>query len=569
MDLFLQTLQKYFGHEAFRSIQRDIIESIAAGHDTLGLMPTGGGKSITFQVPAMTMDGVCLVITPLIALMNDQVAHLRHIGLQAAAINSQLDTSEIDTVLGNAAYGAVKFLYCSPERLTSPAFTKRLAALKLSFIVVDEAHCISQWGHDFRPAYCNIGTFREQAQGVPVLALTASATPRVAKDIKEQLRFGKDAQTFQMSFLRKNIAYVVRDTDDKLFELLHILQCVQGSAIVYTRSRQKTKDASDLLQANNISATYYHAGLDTAVKNKRQQLWQRGEVRVMAATTAFGMGIDKPDVRLVIHLDCPGSLEEYYQEAGRAGRDGEKAYAVLLYNRGDQQLLMRRIPQQHPPREYVVRVYNEICYFLSIAAGEGEGRRYVFNEERFCRVFHHFPLDLYGALATLQRANYLLFDTDPYNAPRVMMRVERNELYDMHLQLQEDAVLSALFRNHGSLFSELTYIDTGNVARDAKVEPEQLHSILKELSQKGVIRYVPATDKPSIMLLCRRVTENQVAISRACCEAPREQALERTQAVIAYASNTFRCRAVMLSEYFGETLKQPCRHCDNCLTGEH
>ena len=454
---YLSILRQYFGFSAFRGIQKEIVESIGSGHDTLGLMPTGGGKSITFQVPALAMEGVCLVITPLIALMKDQVQHLRDRGILASVIYSGMSHAEVLQVLDNAVYGGVKFLYVSPERLSSPLFIAKIRQMRICFITVDEAHCISQWGYDFRPSYLHIAEIRNILEPqedpalppkytIPVLALTATATPQVVDDIQERLAFS-EKRVVRMSFRRENLIYVVRHTDNKEAELIHILNSVQGSAIVYTRSRQNTKDVAKILSSNGISATFYHAGLDFAVKDQRQQDWQHDEVRVMVATNAFGMGIDKPDVRVVVHMDCPDSLEAYFQEAGRGGRDGNRAYAVLLYSRSDRRNLLTHVQSAFPEKDYIRKVYDDLSYFFQLALYDGEGARYEFNIERFCQVFKHFPTRLSGALSVLQRAGYIEYDSDPENHPRCQFLIPRDSLYQLHgLSENEDSVMTALLR---------------------------------------------------------------------------------------------------------------------------
>ena len=394
INSYREILKSYFGYDDFRGIQSEIIESIGSGKDTLGLMPTGGGKSVTFQVPALAMDGVCIVITPLIALMKDQVAHLRVRGIRAAAVYSGMSRQEIITTLENCIFGGVKILYVSPERLSSQLFLTKLKHIKISFITVDEAHCISQWGYDFRPSYLKIAEIRDFiGKDIPILALTATATPQVVKDIEEKLSFSAD-NAFRMSFERKNLAYIVRIAIDKREEMIHILKSIGGSAIVYTRSRKNTKETAQLLNENGLNATFYHAGLDHTVKDERQKAWQNDEVRIIVATNAFGMGIDKPDVRIVIHLDCPDSIEAYFQEAGRAGRDGRKSYAVLLYNDSDKRKLDKRIVDTFPEKDYIRDVYEHLAYFYQIGVYSGEGHTFQFNIDKFCRTFKHFPIQV-------------------------------------------------------------------------------------------------------------------------------------------------------------------------------
>ena len=402
-------LKQYWGYDDFRGIQREIIESIGSGHDTLGLMPTGGGKSITFQVPALAQEGTCIVITPLIALMKDQVDHLLRRGIRAAAIYSGLTHEEIIVTLENCIFGNVRILYVSPERLSSELFQTKLRHMRVSFITVDEAHCISQWGYDFRPSYLEIAKIRKLVPDAPVLALTATATPAVVKDIQDKLTLKTERtfNVFRMSFERTNLTYVVRHTTDKRKELIHILSSVKGTAIVYARSRRRTKEFSEMLNEAGIPATFYHAGLDTTVKDERQQAWQHDQVRVMVSTNAFGMGIDKPDVRLVIHIDCPDSIEAYFQEAGRAGRDGFKAYAVLLYNDADERKLEKRIADTFPEKDYIRQVYEHLAYFYQIGVGSGYNHTFEFNIDKFCHTFRHFPIQVDSALKILNRAGYI------------------------------------------------------------------------------------------------------------------------------------------------------------------
>ena len=425
---YRQILRQYWGYDDFRGIQREIIESIGSGHDTLGLMPTGGGKSITFQVPALAKEGTCIVITPLIALMKDQVANLRQRGIRAAAIYSGLTREEIIITLENCIFGDIRFLYVSPERLSSDLFQTKLRHMKVSFITVDEAHCISQWGYDFRPSYLEIAKIRQLLPGIPVLALTATATPTVVDDIQDRLSFA-EKRVFRMSFERENLAYIVRHAEDKQKELVHILRSMKGSAIVYARSRRRTKEMADMIQQAGITATFYHAGLDSVVKDERQKAWQDDQVRVMVATNAFGMGIDKPDVRVVIHIDCPDSIEAYFQEAGRAGRDGLKAYAVLLYNNGDQRKLEKRIADTFPEKDFIRNVYEHLAYFYQIGVGSGYGHTFEFNIDKFCHAFRHFPIQVDAALKILTRAGYIEYTEEQDNQARVMFTVSRNDLY--------------------------------------------------------------------------------------------------------------------------------------------
>ena len=564
-DKFDNILQKYWGYAGFRGIQREIIESISSGRDTLGLMPTGGGKSITFQVPALAMTGVCIVITPLIALMKDQVMNLRRRNIAAAAIHTGLTHDEILATLENCVFGAVKILYVSPERLSSELFCTKLRHIKVSFVTVDEAHCISQWGYDFRPSYLRIADIRAMLPGVPVLALTATATPAVVDDIQDKLGFGSH-NVFRMSFERKNLAYVVRRSADKEAEALHILQRVDGPAIVYVRSRAKAKEVAEYLAGQGISATYYHAGLDNADKDARQKAWVSDKARVMVATNAFGMGIDKPDVRTVIHTDCPDSLEAYFQEAGRAGRDGAKAYAVLLYNGADSRKLAKRIDDNFPEKEYIRKVYEHLAYFFQVAEGYGENITFEFNIEKFCHTFKHFPLRVNSALKILDRAGYIDYAEEQDNAARVMMTVTRDELYRLTNNTpNEDKVIITLLRSYGGLFSDFRFIDEGIVAQRAGLMQPQVHEALKALGRKRVLKFIPRRATPVVRYRRRREDPARLVFPKDAYEERRRLFAERIGAMMRYATNDDKCRSQQLLGYFGEDTAQPCGHCDVCL----
>ena len=542
-DKFDNILQKYWGYAGFRGIQREIIESISSGRDTLGLMPTGGGKSITFQVPALAMTGVCIVITPLIALMKDQVMNLRRRNIAAAAIHTGLTHDEILATLENCVFGAVKILYVSPERLSSELFCTKLRHIKVSFVTVDEAHCISQWGYDFRPSYLRIADIRAMLPGVPVLALTATATPAVVDDIQDKLGFGSH-NVFRMSFERKNLAYVVRRSADKEAEALHILQRVDGPAIVYVRSRAKAKEVAEYLAGQGISATYYHAGLDNADKDARQKAWVSDKARVMVATNAFGMGIDKPDVRTVIHTDCPDSLEAYFQEAGRAGRDGAKAYAVLLYNGADSRKLAKRIDDNFPEKEYIRKVYEHLAYFFQVAEGYGENITFEFNIEKFCHTFKHFPLRVNSALKILDRAGYIDYAEEQDNAARVMMTVTRDELYRLTNNTpNEDKVIITLLRSYGGLFSDFRFIDEGIVAQRAGLMQPQVHEALKALGRKRVLKFIPRRATPVVRYRRRREDPARLVFPKDAYEERRRQFAERIGAMMRYATNDDKCRS--------------------------
>ena len=567
-DAFRQTLHEYWGYPDFRGIQRDIIESISQGKDTLGLMPTGGGKSITFQVPALVMPGVCVVITPLIALMKDQVDHLRQKGIQAAAIYSGMSRREIITTLENCIFGGIKLLYVSPERLFSDIFKVKFKHMDVSFVTVDEAHCISQWGYDFRPSYLSIAEIRQLKPDTAILALTATATPRVIDDIQERLGF-KQKNVFRMSFERSNLAYIVRETMDKYTELIHILNAVSGSAIVYVRSRKHASDMAQFLTSENISATFYHAGLEPVIKNQRQNSWQQNEVRVIVATNAFGMGIDKPDVRLVLHIDCPDSIEAYFQEAGRAGRDGKKAYAVLLWNKGDRKKLNKRVAENFPEKDYIKEVYEDLAYYYQIGVGSGAGYSFVFEIDKFSRTFKHFPVQTHSALQILERAGYIHYEMEPEARARVMFKLGRNDLYRLDESSKfEDAVITALLRTYGGLFSNYVYIDEGLVAQEAGLTTQQVYVILKNLAQRNIIYFIPQRKTPFITYLQDRIDGEKVVLSKEIYEERKEQYVKRINAMQAYASNNEVCRSRQLLIYFGEKRHKDCEQCDVCLDHE-
>jgi ATP-dependent DNA helicase RecQ len=564
-DKYLQILKQYWGFDNFRGIQRDIVESIGSGKDTLGLMPTGGGKSITFQVPALAQEGVCIVITPLIALMKDQVQHLRNRGIMAAAIYSGMSRPEIVTTLENCILGDTKLLYVSPERIASPLFITKLGHMKVSFITVDEAHCISQWGYDFRPSYLHIADIRHLKPDAPVLALTATATHQVIDDIQDRLSFSQK-NVFRMSFERKNLAYVVRETEDKIGEMTHILQTMTGCSIVYVRSRKQTKEISDLLNKNNISATFYHAGLEPRVKDERQKLWSNDEVRVMVATNAFGMGIDKPDVRMVIHITAPSSIEAYFQEAGRAGRDGQKAYAVLLHQKSDNAKLRKRIDETFPDKEYIREAYNHIAYYYQIATGSGAGYTNLFDIDRFCRNFHHFPTLLLSALKILQRAGYIECDMDPDASCRLMFLVDRDKLYRIPSASEnEERLLNMLLRTYSGLFTDYAYIDDELLAHRAGLTRQQVYLIFKSLNQRHIIHFIPQRKLPTITYTIDRVDGDQLILGPDVYDDRKEQFTKRIEAVIAYANNQDQCRSRQLLAYFDEQRTTDCGMCDVCI----
>lgn len=563
---YLDILHQYWGYPDFRGIQKEIIESIGAGKDTLGLMPTGGGKSLTFQIPALAQDGVCIVITPLIALMKDQVDHLRHQGIPAAAVYSGMHRDAIVATLENCVLGGTRLLYISPERIGSDIFQVKLRHMKVSFITVDEAHCISQWGYDFRPSYLQIAAIRRLVPEAPVLALTATATPEVVDDIQERLGF-KVKNVFRMSFERKNLAYVVRQTEDKDAEMVHILQSVPQTAIIYCRSRKRTKDVAQKLTEYGISATWYHAGLEPAVKDQRQNDWQNDRIRVIVATNAFGMGIDKPDVRVVIHLDCPSSLEAYFQEAGRAGRDGRKAYAVLLYNGSDRRTLQKRVEDTFPPKEYVQTVYEHLAYFYQIGVGSGAGCTFEFPIDRFCTTFKHFPTRANAALTLLQRAGYIDYEQNPDTQARIRFLLNRDDLYRLDaLSDKENEVVTALLRNYGGLFSDYGYVDESYIAQEAGLDRNQTYTVLVNLSKKRIINFIPRKNTPIIRYRSDRIDGADIVLDRSVYEDRKAQFVKRIHSVIDYAQNGRICRSRQLLRYFGETKSVDCGQCDVCLS---
>lgn len=562
---YQRILKQYWGYDSFRGIQEQIIESIGSGKDTLGLMPTGGGKSITFQVPALAQPGLCLVVTPLIALMKDQVRNLKERGIKATAVYSGMSREEIGIALDNCIFGDYKFLYISPERLSTDLFKNKLRSMKVSMITVDESHCISQWGYDFRPAYLKIAEIRTCLPDVPVLALTATATPEVVKDIQEKLQF-REPNVFRMSFERQNLAYIVRKTENKAEELIHILQHVEGAAIVYTRNRKGTKEVAQLLNSHQITATYYHAGLTNATKDERQKNWLAGIHRVMVATNAFGMGIDKPDVRIVVHLDFPDSPEAYFQEAGRAGRDGEKAYAVLLYARSDKAALQKRISDTFPPKEYILKVYEHISYYYQMAMGDGLGCTYAFNIDEFCRNFKHFPIQVDSALKILTQAGYLEYTDEQDNASRVIFTLQRDELYRIHEGSAEaEKLIRVLLRSYTGLFSEYAYINEDTLAQRSGLTRQQVYDILISLSRKRILHYIPGKKTPYIIYSCERRDISRIILRKEIYEDRKASYEKRIHAMLEYADSSMYCRSRILLHYFGEKNEHNCGHCDVCL----
>ena len=547
----LDILRQYWGYDSFRGIQEEIIQSISRGEDTLGLMPTGGGKSITFQVPALAMEGLCLVITPLIALMKDQVQNLRKRGLRALAIHAGMAREEVIRTLDNCIFGNYKFLYVSPERIGTELFQRKLRKMHVSFITVDESHCISQWGYDFRPAYLRIAEVRALLPNVPVLALTATATPEVVKDIQLRLGFRRP-NVFRMSFERRNLAYVVRRTDSKQDELIRILKRIEGSAIVYVRNRRLCKEMTELIQSHGISADYYHAGLDDVTRDVRQQLWSKGETRVMVATNAFGMGIDKPDVRLVLHLDLPDSIEAYFQEAGRAGRDGQKASAIVLYNRSDDLQLKKRLDSSFPEKEYIREVYEKLQYYYQMAMGDGLGCVREFDIDDFCRKFKLFPVPVDGALRLLTQAGYLEYTEERDNASRIRFLLLRDELYRLReMDTDSEKVVQGVLRLYTGLFSDYVFIRETAIASFCNLTPQLVYEVLIRLGKLRIISYIPHRRTPYIIYTRERVERDRIQLPPSVYEERKARYEARMKAVVEYASERTVCRSCFLLDYFG------------------
>ncbi len=566
-------LKKYWGYDDFRGIQREIIGSIGSGHDTLGLMPTGGGKSVTFQVPALSMDGVCIVITPLIALMKDQVHHLRQKGINAAAVYSGMQRDDIIRILENCILGSTKLLYVSPERLGSELFQTKLKHMQVSFITVDEAHCISQWGYDFRPSYLQIADIRRICPDVPVLALTATATPKVVEDICERLSIDEwqreKFNVYRMSFERKNLTYLVSYAVDKRTELIQLLEGEEGAAIVYVRSRRHAREIAEHLTEAGLSATFYHAGLEHAEKDKRQRDWQHDRVRIMVATNAFGMGIDKADVRIVAHYDLPDSIEAYFQEAGRAGRDGQPARAILLYNNADEPKLIKRVSDTFPEKDYIRKVYDHLAYYYQIATGDGFGVSREFNIDDFCHKFNHFPIRVHSALQILQRAGYIEYTEEQDNQARVKFLVTRDDLYRLRGENpNEEKVIIALLRNYGGLFADYGFIDESMIAYQCGMKSNEVYDILKTLSQKHIIHFIPRKQVPYIRYMQRREDSEHVSLPPAIYEERKSQYQERINAMLRYAKSNDKCRSRQLLEYFGEKDAKDCGQCDVCQSNQ-
>ena len=558
-------LKRYWGYDSFRPLQLDAIKSIASGQDTLVLMPTGGGKSIIYQVPTLASTGVCIVITPLIALMKDQVDRLRKHRILAEAIHAGRSHREIDRILDNCIYGDVKFLYISPERIDSEMFRMRCARMDVALIAVDEAHCISQWGYDFRPSYLQIARLRDLCPNTPILALTASATPKVAEDIMYRLRFDKP-NIKRMSFARSNLSYVVRHTEDKREHLLRIVNNVSGSGIVYVRTREKSETIAQFLQQNGITADFYHGGLGFLSRNLKQEQWINGQNRIMVATNAFGMGIDKADVRFVIHYDICDSLEAYYQEAGRAGRDDKPAYAVLLVSDDDPSRAGQRLRLEFPPLDTIRAVYEKLFNYLQVAIGEGKNRSFSFNIHDFASRMKLYPPTAVNALKILQQNGYLILTDETDNPPRIRFIVQRDDLYRMRVIRRElDHIITVLLRQYSGLFSDFIPIDEQEIAHLSGYQIEHVRELFKQLWQLHIIRYIPGNRSPILMLTEERLPEENVRIAPESYKLREEIAQEHVDAIFRYANNQDKCRSLVIQHYFGEQSTTPCGRCDLCL----
>lgn len=558
-------LEKYWGYTKFRDLQEDIIMSVLEGRDTLGLMPTGGGKSIAFQVPTLAMDGLAIVVTPIISLMKDQVDNLLARHIKATYLHAGLSLAENRKVMEKCQNGNCKFLYISPERLQSDNFLDRIKTLNVCLIVVDEAHCISQWGYDFRPSFMKISKLRDIFKNVPVLALTATATPIVVNDIQERLQF-KSPNVLKKSFKRDNISYVVRHTTEKVSELVHIIKSVPGSGIVYVRSRKRTKLIADELRRQGISADHYHAGLSIEEKEDKQNKWKSDEIRIIVATNAFGMGIDKPDVRLVIHIDVPNTLEEYYQEAGRAGRDGKRSFAVLLVKTTDKQLLHRHISEAFPEKDFIKKIYERVGNFLNVAIGEGYQQMLDFNFNLFCKTFNIPVLPTHNALNILTRAGYIQFVEEIETQSRVMILARKDELYNLQTtEPRSDEVLQAILRTYSGLFSDYVFINEDVISYRYGLPQDTIYNSLLELTRQHILHYVPRKRTPYIVYTTSREEPQHLLIPKTVYEDLRERMEQRVEAVLTYCYDSNICREKYLVEYFGEKNADRCGHCDTCI----
>lgn len=566
MSASLTILKKVWGHDRFRPLQQEIVHAALEGKDVLALLPTGGGKSICFQVPALVKDGVCIVITPLIALMKDQVEQLNNRGIKAAAIYSGMSKREIDITLDNCAYGPMKFLYVSPERIKTEIFRERVLKMNVNFIVVDEAHCISQWGYDFRPSYLEIVELRKLLPEQNVIALTATATKKVKEDIKQQLAF-QESETFQASFARSNLSYSVRNIEDKNSKLLEVLNNVKGCAIVYVRTRKGTKEIAQFLTKHEVQSSYYNAGLSMIERNTRQENWVKNRTRVMVATNAFGMGIDKPDVRVVVHMDLPDTLEAYYQEAGRAGRDTRKAFAVVLYNNKDCTDLMDRVEKQYPSVELMKKVYQSLANYYKLAVGSSEGESYDFDIADFCEVYGYNSLVAYNVIKKLENEGVLQLNEAFYNPSKLIINLDSQGIYEFLIaNAQYDHFIKSILRIYGGeLFSNFITISEQRIAKFLEITVQQVKSTLVRLNQLEVIGYQPQKEVPQLVFVQARQDASKLQIDVAGIKSRKELAIKKAKNVVNYVTNKFQCRTQQLLYYFGELNDNSCDVCDNCL----
>jgi ATP-dependent DNA helicase RecQ len=564
IEPYRQILTKYWGFTSFRPLQEDIIKSVAEGKDTLGLMPTGGGKSITFQVPALAAEGTCLVITPLIALMKEQVSRLNNLEIKAIAIHSAMSREEIEVALENAIYGDCKFLYISPERISTQMFQAKAGRLNLSLIAVDEAHCISQWGYDFRPSYLKIASLRNiVSDKVPFLALTATATPQVIEDIMDKLEF-REKNILRTSFVRKNISYLVRQVEEKSTYLVKTVRDVKGSGIVYVRSRKRCKEVAEILAENGVNADFYHAGLSDELRDKKQKSWSSGETRVIVATNAFGMGIDKPDVRFVIHWDIPDSIENYFQESGRVGRDNKPSWAVLLYSPSDKNRLIDSMRKKFPPLEKIKDVYEALCNYLQVPYGAGKDNVFDFNMSDFVSRFRLPVIETFNSLSFLQREGYVEFTEEINNPSRVHFVVGRDDLYKFQVANETfDGFIKLLLRSYTGMFTEFVAINEESLSKKAAVSHDTVYQYLVKLSSLNIIRYIPGKRTALVIFTEERLVRKALLISPDNYLHVREKYIYRLDKMIDYAELKNRCRSVILLDYFGEESDR-CGICDVC-----
>ncbi len=565
MSLIHEILEKHWGYRSFRPLQEDIIHSILNGNDTLALLPTGGGKSICFQVPAMTKEGICIVVSPLIALMKDQVENLTNKGIKAIAITSAMHKREIDIALDNCVHGNIKFLYLSPERLESEIVKVRLQKMKVNFIAIDESHCISQWGYDFRPSYLKILQIRELLPNIPILALTATATPEVVKDIQQKLGFKKE-NVLQKSFERKNLSYVVLPEEDKLTRLIKIANNVKGSGIVYVRNRKKTQEIASYLKSHKISADFYHAGLDIKTRDTKQSNWIQNKTRIIVCTNAFGMGIDKPDVRFVVHIDLPDSLEAYFQEAGRAGRDEQKAFAILLHNTGDKLELTRNIETGFPSLEEIKTTYQALANYYQLAIGSGLGITKDFDIAHFCDTYQFQAIKTFNCLKFIEKEGYISLTDAIYQPSRIKLELNKEDLYKFQISNSTfDGFIKLLLRSYSNLFDNFTKINEFDLAKKANLKKEEIIKRLNYLQQLKVLTYLEQTELPQLTFTSPRADAKNLTLSKENFDLLKKRAITRMEAVLDYAESTHKCRSQILLSYFGETNAYRCNQCDVCL----